>query len=318
MKNILITNRYAGEPLEIVYELCPARFRLLFPSGEHGGCLDEQIKDADYLLVSGRLSITGDILSKAGRLKMIQRTGVGLEMLDMESIRQKGIPLYVNRGINAESVAEHTLLLILACLRRLINLDKNTKARIRSKQEQGVRTFELHGKTVGIFGMGQTARALVKLLKPFNTRILYYDPFQRSTDEGLQFCKFEELLTESDILTIHCPLTQETQGMINRHAIQKMKDGVVLINTARGKIINTKDLISALEAGKISYAALDVYEEEPPKDVLCFSGLDNIILTPHIAGVTNDSFRQMISRSFYNIACFDEGKPEEIEQYRMI
>lgn len=318
MKKILITNKYAGEPLKIVYELCPARFRLLFPPEDRDEIPEELIGDADYLLVSGRRAISGGMLSKAGKLKMIQRTGVGLDMLDMESIRQKGIPLYVNRGINAESVAEHTLLLILACLRRLINLDRNTRARIWSKQEQGVKTFELYGKTVGILGMGQAARTLVNLLKPFNVRILYFDPFHRSSDGDLRFCEFEELLAESDILTIHCPLTKETQGMINQHAIQKMKDGAVLINTARGKIIKTKDLVSALETGKISYAALDVFEEEPLTDTGCFSGLDNIILTPHIAGITNDSFREMISRSFHNITCFDEGKTEEIEEFRLI
>lgn len=322
MKTILFTNRYKGRPLEIVESEVPEGFRIAFLSEQTQEALTREIADADYLLAGGRLKVTREVLEHAGALRMIQRSGVGLDALDLDAIREKGIPLYVNQGVNAESVAEHTLLLILASLRRLPEIDRNTKNGIWKKQEQGVRTAELKGKTVGVVGMGHIARILVELLQPFHVRILYYNrsradaSFERQY--GLQYVELSELLGRSDLVTLHCALTEQTRNLIRAETLAQMKPGAILVNTARGLLVDCGALAEALRSGRLSFAALDVHTEEPiPADYPLLE-LDNVILTPHIAGVTADSFRAMMHDALGNIACFDQGDLEAIASSRAL
>lgn len=293
-----------------------------FLSEQTQTALTAEVEGVDYILAGGRLKITAEVLEKADKLKMIQRTGVGLDALDLDAIKEKGIPLYVNQGVNAESVAEHTLLLMLACLRRLPAIDRNTKNGIWKKQEQGVQTAELKGKTVGIIGMGNIARTLVDLLKPFQVNILYWNRTRKSlefeAENNMRFVGMDELLASSDIVTIHCALTPETSNLINADSIRRMKDGAILVNTARGGIVDANALAEALKSGKLSYAALDVHTEEPITSDYPLRELDNVILTPHIAGVTADSFRAMMHDAFRNIECFDRGDLETIAPYRYL
>ena len=320
MKKVLLTNTYTGRPLEIVREEAPEGFEICFLSEQTREALRSEASDADYILAGGRLPITREALEQAGKLKMIQRSGVGLDSLDLEAIREKGIPLYVNQGVNAESVAEHALLLILASLRRLTQIDRNTRNGIWKKQEQGIRTAELKGKTVGIVGMGHIARVLVGLLQPFGVKILYWN--RSRADEafeqrfGLRFVGLDELLERSDVVTLHCALAPETRHLIREESIARMKPGAILVNTARGGLVDTAALACALRNGKLSFAALDVHEQEPIPADYALKELDNVILTPHVAGVTADSFRAMMHEAFRNIRCFEEGRLEEIEAYR--
>ena len=301
----MLTNKYVGAPLDIVRSQVPAGFEIVFLAEQTQEALLDQGADADYILAGGRLRITREVLDRAEKLRMIQRSGVGLDGLDLDAIREKGIPLYVNRGVNAQSVAEHTLLLMLACLRRLPIVHGNTKNGVWKKQEQGVQTFELHGKTVGIIGMGSIARRLVGLLKPFGVKILYYDVFRQP-------------LRTSDIVSMHCALTDDTRGMMRRETIGRMKDGAILVNTARGGLVRTADLADALRSGKLSFAGIDVHETEPMGADDPLRDLENVILTPHIAGVTADSFRAMMHDAFRNIECFEKGCLEAIEPYRYL
>ena len=322
MRSILLTNKYTGVPLSIVESEVPDGFRLLFLPEQTGDSLIEMIPEADYVLAGGRLKITAEVLEKASKLKMIQRSGVGLDALDLDAIKSRGIPLYVNQGVNAESVAEHALLLILACLRRLSTIDKNTKNGIWKKQEQGVQTAELKGKTVGIIGMGNIAKTLTGLLKPFHTNILYYDVYQADAeyeaDNNMKFVSIKELLERSDIVTIHCALTDETADLINRDSLLTMKKGAILINTARGGIVDPYAVAEALKNGRLSYAGLDVHTSEPIPEDYPLKGIDNVILTPHIGGVTSDSFRAMMHDAFRNIECYEQGRTEEIKTYRYL
>lgn len=322
MKTVLLTNKYTGVPLSIVEAEVPQGFALRFLSAQTQEALLAEVADADYILAGGRLKITKDVLDRAEKLRMIQRSGVGLDALDLDAIREKGVPLYVNQGVNAESVAEHALLLMLACLRRLPTIDRNTKDGIWKKQEQGVRTAELKGKTVGIIGMGNIARTLVGLLKPFHVNILYYDVFRMTpeyeAENHMAFVGMDQLLSRSDMITIHCALTDETRNLLNRASIQQMKDGAILINAARGEIVDPDALADALRSGKLSYAALDVHAQEPIPADYPLMDVENVILTPHIAGVTRDSFRTMMHDAFRNIECFDRGAFEEIAPYRYL
>ena len=317
MKKILLTNHYTGVPLDIVKSALPADFSFSMLEEPTAGCLAESIADVDYLLAGGRVRIDENALLHAAKLKMIQRSGVGLDSIDLEALCRHEIPLYVNQGVNSQSVAEHALLLMLACLRRLTEIHGNTVAGIWKKQEQGVRTFELHGKTVGLVGMGSIARKVAGLLKPFGVRILYFDPFRpdENTERELavEYTDIETLLAESDVVSLHCPLTDNNRHLIDDKAISRMKRGTILVNTARGGLVDSTALHAALQDGRLSFAALDVHETEPiPADYLLKS-LPNVIRTPHIAGVTADSFRAMMTEAMRNIELFDKGRLAEIE-----
>ncbi len=322
VKSILLTNRYSGYPLEIVEREAPTGFQITFLSEQTQETLTEQVRTADYILAGGRLKITREVLDRAEHLKMIQRSGVGLDALDLEAIKEKGIPLYVNQGVNAESVAEHTLLLILACLRRLTSINQDTKSGVWKKQEQGVRTAELKGKTIGIVGMGNIAKTLVGLLKPFHVSILYNNLFQIEPqfeeENNMKFVSLDELFSKSDVVTIHCALTDETRNLINHDTLAVMKNGAILINTARGEIVDPIAVADALRSGKLSFGAFDVHAKEPIPEDYSLKSIDNVILTPHIAGVTADSFSVMMHDAFRNIACFDRGELETIAPYKYI
>ena len=320
MKKILLTNHYSGTPLDIVKSALPAGFSFSMLEEPSVGCLAESIANADYLLAGGRVRIDENVLSHATSLKMVQRSGVGLDSIDLEALRRHNIPLYVNKGVNSQSVAEHALLLMLACLRRLTEIHNNIVAGIWKKQEQGVRTFELHGKTVGLIGMGSIARKVARLLKPFDVRILYFDPYRldEKTEHELsvEHTDFNTLLGESDIVSLHCPMTDENSRMINGTTLSQMKRGAILVNTARGGLVDSAALHAALQDGRLSFAGLDVHETEPIPAEYPLKSLPNIILTPHVAGVTADSFRAMMTDAMRNIELFELGRLSEIEQAR--
>ena len=322
MKTILLTNKYSGAPLEIVKGEVPEGFKIRFLPEQTQDALIAEAASANYILAGGRLKITRAVLEKAEKLQMIQRSGVGLDALDLDAIKEKGTPLYVNQGVNAESVAEHALLLMLACLRKLPTINSNTKNGVWKKQEQGVQTEELKGKTVGIVGMGNIAKTLVGLLKPFKVKILYYNLVQMDenfeAENNMAFVGMDELLRNSDIVTIHCALSPETKKLINKETLGVMKDGAILINTARGEIFDPVAVADALKNGKLSYAALDVHAQEPIPEDYPLKDIDNVILTPHIAGVTADSFRAMMHDAFRNIECFDKGEMDAIAPYRYL
>lgn len=316
---ILLTNHYEGKPAEIIKSAVPDGFELEMLESVSQQELEGKVKEADYLLVSGRLKINRTVLGNAQNIKMIQRTGVGLDSIDLEYIRNHDIPFYVNKGVNAQSVAEHTILLMLASLRNLVEINENTKRGIWKKQAQGVCTHELCGKTVGLIGMGAIGRKVAGMLKAFGAKVLYNDVSKMKQEDenalGIKFSTREEIIEKSDIISLHCPLTDDTRHMINDRAVNKMKNGVILINTARGGLIDEAALINGIKNGKIAGAGIDVYEKEPVDNSEVLN-LQNVITTPHIGGVTYDSFYQMMYQAMRNIEMFDKGQLQEIEQGR--
>ena len=316
---ILLTNHYEGKPAEIIKSAVPDGFELEMLESVSQQELEGKVKEADYLLVSGRLKINRTVLGNAQNIKMIQRTGVGLDSIDLEYIRNHDVPFYVNKGVNAQSVAEHTILLMLASLRNLVEINENTKRGIWKKQAQGVCTHELCGKTVGLIGMGAIGRKVAGMLKAFGAEVLYNDVSKMKQEDedalGIKFSTREEIIEKSDIISLHCPLTDDTRHMINDRAVNKMKNGVILINTARGGLIDEAALINGIKNGKIAGAGIDVYEKEPVDNSEVLN-LQNVITTPHIGGVTYDSFYQMMYQAMRNIEMFDKGQLQEIEQSR--
>lgn len=323
MKRILHTARYTGTPWEILKSVVPEGFEVKTLDELNYDCLIREAVDADYLLVSGRLPIDEGVLSAAKRLKMIQRTGVGTEMLDVEAIKRHNIPVYVNAGVNAQSVAEHTLTLILACLKRLPQINQQTHQGIWKKQQVGVTTRELKGKTVALVGMGNIGRLVAQMLQAFGAKIIYTDVVRQSVETeqrlGLAYYdSFEAMLPEADILSFHCPLVKENTEILNQRTLAMMKKGAIVVNTARGKLINPNDLYEALVSGHLSAAALDTHYEEPIKEGYKLAELDNVILTPHIGGLSYEAFHQMMADAIENMVAFEEGRLAEIESKRIV
>ena len=323
MPKILHTAKYTGLPLEILQKSCPdGSIVKTLDEATHEQLVKEAV-DADYFLVSGRLPIDEDVLSDAKRLKMIQRTGVGVEMLDLEAIKQRGIPVYVNAGVNAQSVAEHTLALMLSCIKRLPQINHQTHLGIWRKQQTGVSTHELKGKTVALVGMGNIGRIVARMLQAFGAKVIYTDVMRQPEETerlfGLTYYDgFEDMLPEADILSFHCPLTKENSEMLNRRTMEMMKDGAIIVNTARGKLINPNDLYDTVKSGHIRAAALDTHYEEPIKDGYKLAELDNVILTPHIGGLSYEAFEAMMVGAMENIEAFEQGRLSDIEDKRIL
>lgn len=322
MPLILHTARYTGEPLDILKKACPEGYTVKTLDELSYDCLLREAPGADYFLVSGRLPIDGRLLDAAPRLKMIQRTGVGTEMLDRNAISSRGIPVYVNSGVNARSVAEHTLLLILASLKRLPQVNGQMHRGVWKKQQTGVSCNELFGKTVGLVGMGNIGRLVASMLQPFGCKVLYTDVYRQSTEVedrlGLTYSAgFEDMLPELDILSFHCPLTDDNREILNARTLAMMKDGAIVVNTARGKLINPDDLYDALVSGHLKAAALDTHYEEPVGEGYRLAELDNVILTPHIGGLSYEAFESMLIAAMANIKAFEEGRLSEIDNKKL-
>lgn len=322
MPKILHTAKYTGLPLDILQKACPSGFVVKTLDELSYQQLVKEAVDADYFLVSGRLPIDKTVLDAAKNLKMIQRTGVGTDMLDKEEIKKRGIPVYVNAGVNSRSVAEHTLMLILATLKRLPQINKQLHEGIWKKQASGVSTSELFGKTVGIVGMGHVGQLVAAMLKPFGAHVIYTDVVRRSEAEekelGLTYCgSFMELLPQVDILTLHCPMVTENLEALNANTIGMMKQESIIINTARGKLINPDALYDAVKSGHIRAAGIDTHYEEPIKEGYKLAELDNVILTPHIGGLSYEAFHQMMHDAMENIKAFEEGKIELIKNKKL-
>ena len=323
MPKILHTARYTGLPLEILQRACPEGFIVKTLDELSYEQLVKEAVDADYFLVSGRLPIDKTVLDAAKNLKMIQRTGVGTDMLDKEEIKRRGIPVYVNAGVNSRSVAEHTLMLILATLKRLPQINKQLHEGIWKKQASGVSTSELFGKTVGIVGMGHVGQTVASMLQPFGAHVIYTDVVRRSqaeeTELGLTYCNsFMELLPQVDILTLHCPMVTENLEALNANTISLMKQGSIIINTARGKLINPDALYDAVKSGHIRAAGIDTHYEEPIKEGYKLIELENVILTPHIGGLSYEAFHQMMHDAMENIVSFDKGNFDLIRNKQLL
>jgi D-3-phosphoglycerate dehydrogenase len=250
----------------------------------------EQARDVDALIISSRDAISRRIIEGCPKLRIISKRGAKPSNVDIQAATERGIPVTWTPGSNAVSVAEHALMMILAQMKRVI--------RSMSGQKDGewrgdlVPGNELYGKTVGIIGLGQAGTELAKRLSCFAVDMVAYDPYvprERAVKLNLKMLGLEELLKISDVVTLHCDLTRETRHLIGEEQLKRMKKGAYLVNTARGELIDTRALYDALKEGLIAGAALDVFEEEPTgRDNPLFS-LDNLLHTPHMAGITHES-----------------------------
>jgi len=245
--------------------------------------LASALKDATALVVRNRTKVTAEIIAAAPKLKVIARAGVGLDNIDLKAADAAGVVVVAGLGANAVSVGELTLGLALALLRNIPNHDVATRdgGWVRSPGR------ELSGLTWGLLGCGATGLATAKLLQGFECTVIGYDPFAKNLD-SITLTTFEDVLKRSDIVSIHMPSTPQTNGSINSETLAMMKKDAIIINVGRGEVINEEDLMIALKNKTIAGAALDVRAQEPPVTGE-MEKIPNLILTPHVAGITHES-----------------------------
>jgi len=260
--------------------------------------LEKAVEEIDALIIRNQTKITPTLMNKAKNLKIIGRAGAGYDNIDVPSASLAGVVVSFSPEENAVSVAEHVFALLLSLARKTPGADHSTRnGGWERKKYHGV---ELLGKTLGIFGLGKIGIRVALRAKAFGMRILAHDAFLSSTslhvtESGASLVPVDRLLSESDFLTVHLPLTKETRGILNYAAFQKMKPTAFLINTSRGEVIAEADLARALKERRIAGAALDVREKEPPEKESPLHGMDNVILTPHTAGLTYEAQEKVVS-----------------------
>lgn len=262
------------------------------------------IQDADFLILFPGI-ISEQVLRSAGHLKLIQLVSAGFDRLNLDLCRELGIPVANNGGANSIDVAEHTVALILGFYRHLTQQDRNIRSNRWGEIDTGLTTYTINGKTVGIVGLGNIGKGVAHLLKAFGAQLLYYDESRLSPemekDLGVTRVELEELLRSSDIITLHMPLTPQTHNFLGKGELDLMKPSALLVNTCRGPVVDEEALIEVLQEGRILGAALDVLQNEPPKSENPLLKLDNVLLTPHIAGVTYDTWARRGKFIFHNL-----------------
>ncbi len=270
--------------------------------------LNFEKNDADVLVATTFTRLGRDELKKFPNLKYVQIASTGYDNVDITYLKEKGITLCNIPVANKQSVAEHVITFMLVFLKDMIFLNSELKEKKNWPLLTGSR--DLEGKTVGILGMGMIGVQLARRLISFGPSILYYDVKRLSTaDEemlGLNYVPFDDLLTNSDIVSVHMPLTPQTRGIFNEENFSKMKDGAIFINTSRGEIVDEKALINAVKR-KGMKAGIDVYAKEPPDFDSELFKLENVICSPHIAGVTVESQQRFLTETISNVLRYAQG-----------
>lgn len=274
--------------------------------------LKKRIEAADIVIV-GWTDLTRPIINSAKGLKMVSIWATTCHYVDLKAAKEKGIVVTHVPSYATEAVAEHVFALLLAAVRKLPLADKHVRQGNFDWRPFG--GSELAGKTLGIIGTGAIGCRVAEIAKAFKMQILAYDKYpnlKKAEEIGMKYVDFNTLLKESDFVTLHVTLTSETEKMLGKKEIEAMKKGAVIINSSQGKVIDEKALIHALKSGKLSYAGLDVFEEEPPaKDNPLFK-LDNTVLSPHIGFHTVEAAKRCTDICVDNVVKFLEGHKQNV------
>lgn len=266
-------------------------------------------KDAVCLQVGTWVKITDDFLDHCPQMKVVSRTGVGVDNVDVEAARRRGILVLNTPQANTISVAEHTIALMLALAKQLFILDSHVREgdfQIRRKNLP----IDLDGKTLGVIGFGNIGRIVAqKAHNAFQMRILAYDPFVNNVEPYVNLIQnYENVVEQSDVITIHLPLLPQTRNLFEATLISKMKRNAFLINTSRGGIVDEKALCAALDKGELAGAALDVFEQEPLKSDSILLQSEKLILTPHAAALTKECVLRVAQTAAEGIIDYLNGK----------
>ncbi|UOA32849.1 Hydroxypyruvate reductase [Sulfitobacter sp. DSM 110093] len=275
--------------------------------------LVERIRDKSVLIVRGAAPITAKVIEAAPRLKLIARTGVGYDKVDIACATARGIPVVNTPGAGSRAVAEAAMTFMLTLIKRLPEWNDGLKRgdwQARYSRQGG----DLDGKHLGIVGFGQIGRILAEMARPFNMRVSAYDPFApREAFDVLDVKRatLDELYANSDILSLHCPQTPETTGLINKEAVRSMKAGAFLINLARGGVVESLDVLyDGLSSGQLAGVGLDVFDPAPPDTTHPIFTLPNCVVAPHALATTKGAMDRIFAASVANvIAVLEGGQP---------
>ena len=274
--------------------------------------LIRRVADADIVVnIRAHARFNGAVLSVCNRLRLISVWGTGTDHIDLDVCRARGVTVTNTPGVNAHAVAEHTIALMLAVTRRIPSMD----ADVRAGQWPRGMLVQLEGKTLGIIGLGAVGRRVAALAAPFGMRLLastHGDDAGRAAAVGARHVTIETLLRESDIVSLHLRLSDETTALLSRERMALMKPSAFLINTARGGLVDRDALIDALRNGRLAGAALDVFHEEPIRGDDPLLALPNVVLTPHNAGMTPEVIDVGLRRAVENVASYLRGAPVNV------
>lgn len=256
-------------------------------------------KDAEAIIIRYNGTITEKVMKACPRLRCVARHGVGVDNVDVQAATRLKLPVLYTPGANHEAVAEHTILLMLAVCRKLCFMDRE----VRKGRWQELRRMrlddllmDLKGRVLGVVGVGRIGTRVAELAGAFGMEVLGYDPYlppEELKRRGVKATPFDDLLTRSDIVSLHVPLTSETRHLIGRRELQRMRQGAILINTARGGLVDEQALFEALREGRLAGAGLDVVDPEPPAPDNPLFQIDSVVISPHTAGLTEAAMRAM-------------------------
>ena len=298
----------AGLEAEFRNVLLKAGFELVYPKKKAQMVEDELMQELVGIkaTIAGSEPYTRNVLQAHPQLRVIARAGVGYDAVDVPAATELGMAVCITPGTNQDAVAEHTFTLILAIAKNLVPQHLGT---IGLKWPRGA-NLPLRGRTLGLAGLGRIGKAVALRGECFGMKLLAYEPYPDhafAKAHGVTFVTFDDLLAQSDYVSLHLPATKESQHLINRQTLAKMKPSAYLINTARGALVKEVDLIEALQNKKIAGAGLDVFEQEPPSDSPLFH-MSNVVVTPHAAGVDLQSRDDMALSAAEAIVSFSKGE----------
>jgi lactate dehydrogenase-like 2-hydroxyacid dehydrogenase len=303
---------------DIIREEVPPEFELVSLDEDSDSERKQKIAECEVVIVAAK-PMRREFVEAALRLKLLHHQGVGYQdTVDVHALKVRNIALALTPAGTTVGVAEHTVLLALAVCKRLTFADSELRQGRWHINSLRPTSFEIFGRTVGYIGMGRIAREAAVRFKAFGTSGLYHDPFVHLSAEeehelGVTRVGFEELVARADVITLHVPSGKDTHHLIDEAVLRRMKPQAIIINTARGTIIDEKALCRALQEGRIAGAGLDVFEEEPFRTDNPLAALPNVVLTPHISAGTRDALKAKMRSLFQNVQRFFEGQPMENE-----
>jgi phosphoglycerate dehydrogenase-like enzyme len=271
----------------------------------------EAVKDADFIMAF-RAKLTERILRSAKKARLVQILSAGYDSINLKLLRELGIPCANNGGANSRAVADHAVLAMLSLYRRLMAADRTVREGRWSAAIDGMNTFEMAGKVVGVLGFGNIGQKVARRVQAFDATVQYYDKFplspERERELKVRRVSLEELFRTSDIISCHAPLTADTRHVVNRERLSMMKPTAVIINTSRGPVVDEVALTEALQHKRIAGAGLDVFEKEPVDPGNPLLKLENVVVSPHSAGTTWDTWFRRAEFAYQNMKRVWEGQ----------
>lgn len=310
-RTVAVLDAMPDSSRQVIADIFGSQFTVVHVSDNSAEAKAVAAADADVLLTMWG-SVDAATIAAAPKAKLIQKLGVGVDKIDSAAAAERGITVLKAAGINADAVAELAVLLVLSVGRYLPKAMAAARSGVIAKEDLRAESFQLLDKTVGLLGLGHIGRAVARRLAPFGVGLIYHDiapaPADVEAECGLRYVEFDELIETADVISLHLPNTPETEHIINAETLARTKPGLIVVNTARGSLIDEDALAAAIKDGRVLGAGLDVTAEEPLAATSPLLQLDRVVLTPHVGGAVANNFPRVIRRAYDNaLAVLDGG-----------